>query len=293
MYDPDFFVFRLKHLKGIGNIGLLKILQYYLNHPHGPFYCKDFIKISGVKKQYIQLFKTSYFLAFEELTYDNYLLFQKKYKLISILSDDYPVALSNIYNPPIALFCAGNSSILNSQKLAVIGTRKNTEYGRDVIDNLLPELIEKQITIVSGLARGNDTYAHKAAIRFKGKTIGVIGCGLDTYYPKENQRLQDYMMKNHLVISEYMPGTAPLPYHFPQRNRIIAGLSRGICVIEAKKNSGTWITAKLGLDEGRDIFAVPGPLFFDNSEGCLRLIQEGAKCVIKASDILDEWQDIK
>lgn len=293
MFDSQFFIFRLKHLKGIGNQGLLRILAYYLEHPNDVFFCQRFSQIGQVKPQHLERFQLSYQKVFTELSYDFYQEFLRKYKMITILSHDYPLELTTIFNPPIALFYCGDISLVKKTKLAMIGTRKGTEFGKKMVDQLMPSLVGNEVVIVSGLAKGNDTAAHQACIRHGGRTIGVIGCGLDRYYPKENESLQQFMMKKQLVLTEYLPGTPPNAYHFPSRNRIIAGLSRGICVIEAKEKSGTWITAKIGLEEGRDIFAIPGTPLAENSEGCLKLIQEGAKCVITAQDILEEWQDIK
>ncbi|MDR1568680.1 MAG: DNA-protecting protein DprA, partial [Streptococcaceae bacterium] len=135
--------------------------------------------------------------------------------------------------------------------------------------------------------------AHLAALRNKLSTIAVIGCGLDIYYPKENQKLQAYLAQHHLVLSEYLNGTAPLRHHFPERNRIIAGLSRGVVVIEAKIRSGSLITCKCALEHGREVFAVPGDILSGHSSGCHRLIQQGAKCIENSADIMDEFYDFE
>ena len=148
-----------------------------------------------------------------------------------------------------------------------------------------------RFVIVSGLARGIDTSAHVSVLKNGGATIAVIGCGLDVYYPKENQQLQDYLGKNHLVLSEYAPGEKPLKYHFPERNRIIAGLSQGVLVAEAKARSGCLITCERALEEGRDVFAIPGNILDGQSDGCHKLINEGAKCVTSGQDILSEYRD--
>ena len=223
-----------------------------------------------------------------ETDFENFLEF---YSLVSIMSEHYPENLREIYNPPIALFYLGNIQLLQEpNKLAIIGSRKATNHGKIMIEKIVPNLCEKKIVITSGLAKGNNTYSHQAAIRNQGKTIGVIGSGLNCFYPKENENLQKFMSKEHLVLSEYLPNTKPIAYHFPARNRIIAGISKGTCVIEAKRKSGTFITAQLALEEGRDVFAVPGNPLVESSEGCLHLIQEGAKCIWKAEDILEDWQ---
>ncbi|EGE54644.1 DNA-processing protein DprA [Streptococcus parauberis] len=208
---------------------------------------------------------------------------------ISIFDKNYPISLKSIYNPPVLLFYQGDISLLNQPILGVVGSRQATKKGIHAVDKIIEELNSKFV-IVSGLARGIDTAAHFAAIKNGGKTIAVIGSGMTKFYPKENHRLQKYIANNHLLISEYGPAEEPLAYHFPQRNRIIAGLSLGIIVCEARVRSGSLITCKYALDEGRDIFAIPGTIVNNNSEGCHQLIKEGAKCVTNGLDILSEYQ---
>ncbi|WP_159796317.1 DNA-processing protein DprA [Streptococcus halichoeri] len=210
-----------------------------------------------------------------------------KYPSFSILDDCYPLALREIYQPPILLFYQGNLQLLEKPKLGVVGSRKASEEGIKATAKLVGE-VANRLVIVSGLARGIDTQAHLASIRHKGQTIGVIGCGFDHYYPKENRRLQSYLASHHLVLTEYAPDEPPLAYHFPERNRIIAGLSRGVLVVEAKYRSGSLITCQQALDEGRDVFAVPGNILTGYSEGCHQLIKDGAKCVTTGLDILSE-----
>lgn len=288
MSDLNQLIFQLKHLRGIGNKGLLRILQYFMNNPEKEVTAECCLKIGRIKKNYHSTFLDSFEQAMT-FTDDYYFDSLERFSFLTILDDAYPEYLREIYNPPIALFYQGNISFLDTPTLGMIGSRKSTSYGKEMIDYLMPELCEKGITIVSGLARGNDTSAHQASIRNHGKTIAVIGCGLNCYYPKENQRLQEFIAKQHLIISEYLPNTKPLAYHFPSRNRIIAGISQGVCVVEAKKKSGTYITAQLALEEGREVYAIPGNPLSDQSEGCLHLIQEGAKCVWRPEDILEDW----
>ena len=209
--------------------------------------------------------------------------------LITILDEDYPSRLKTIYQPPWILFARGDLSLLKNRKtLAVVGSRNVTTYGIGAIDYLFPSLIERDILIVSGLARGIDAHAHKAAIKMGGKTIGVIAGGFHNLYPKENVKLAEYMMEKHLVLSEYPPATMPAKWQFPMRNRIISGLSEGTLVIEARKKSGSLITADFALNEGRDVFAVPGSILTPDSDGVHYLIQQGAKLVKSSEDILEE-----
>lgn len=212
-----------------------------------------------------------------------------RFPSISILDAAYPLELKEIYNPPVLLFYQGDISLLQKPKLAVVGARKCSDLGTKSVQKVITEL-GNRFVIVSGLARGIDTAAHLSALKNGGTTIGVIGTGLDVFYPAENQKLQAFMMANHLVISEYGPGEAPLKYHFPERNRIIAGLSLGIVVAEAKLRSGSLITCERALEEGRDVFAIPGNMLDGKSAGCLHLIQEGAKCIVSGFDILDDYQ---
>lgn len=212
---------------------------------------------------------------------------------IYLYDECYPRQLSEIFCPPLLLFYQGDDTILQEKIcLGVVGARAASHYGLKIVDQLIPDLIlqsKGQIAIVSGLAKGIDRRAHEATIKAKGRTIGIVGAGLDCYYPRQNSLLQEKMMREELVISEYPLGSRPKKFHFPERNRIIAGLSRGVLVIEAKQRSGSLITAYNGLEENRDIFACPGSLLTDTSAGCHKLIQQGALLTIKASDILEEW----
>lgn len=211
--------------------------------------------------------------------------------LITIFDHEYPERLKSIYQPPWVLFARGDLSLLKTKNtLAVVGSRNATEYGMKSIEFLFPSLIEKNTLIVSGLAKGIDAHAHKTAIKMGGKTIGVIAGGFHHLYPKENVRLAEYMMEKHLVLSEFPPATIPEKWHFPMRNRIISGLSEGTLVIEARKKSGSLITADFALNEGRDVFAVPGSILSLDSEGVHYLIQQGAKLIKSSEDILEELE---
>lgn len=211
--------------------------------------------------------------------------------VISLFDPQYPSLLKEIYQPPWALFAKGDLSLLEKEpKLAVVGSRQATPYGQRAIRLLLPQLIDKGIVIVSGLAKGIDTLAHEATINNGGKTVAVIAGGLYHIYPKENMRLALQMMQNQLIISEYPPDTKPERWHFPVRNRIISGLSAGTLLIEAKQKSGSLITANYAVNEGREVFSLPGSIFNPFSNGTNELIQQGAKLVTKPEDILEEIQ---
>ncbi len=212
---------------------------------------------------------------------------------IHVFSPAYPEQLKMIYAPPIVLFYKGQIELLGQYIwLGVVGSREFTSYGRQAVAHILKSLFKeanKKVGILSGLAKGIDTEAHVFAMQQKEQTVGVIGTGLDLYYPKANQQIQEWMSQQFLVLSEYPMGSKPLKFHFPERNRIIAGISRGVLVIESKKRSGSLITAYNALDEGRDVFAVPGSIFDETQMGNHRLIQLGAVLTQNGEDILREW----
>lgn len=209
--------------------------------------------------------------------------------VITIFDKEYPANLKEIFQPPWALFTKDDLSLLEKEpKLAVVGSRQATQYGKNAIRLIFPELIENDVLIVSGLAKGIDALAHEYAIKNGGNTIAVIAGGLYHIYPKDNMNLAIEMMKTQLVISEYPPDTKPQRWHFPARNRIISGLSNGTFIIEAKRKSGSLITANYAVNEGRDVFSLPGSIFNPYSAGTNVLIQQGAKLVTRAEDILEE-----
>jgi DNA processing protein len=210
-------------------------------------------------------------------------------KAITIFDENYPSLLKEIYQPPWVLFAKGNLSLLLKQpKLAVVGSRQATQYGKSAIRLLFPPLVKKGVVIVSGLANGIDTLAHENAMKNGGDTIAVIAGGLNHIYPKENTELAGEMMKTQLIVSEYPPITKPERWHFPARNRIISGMSNGTFIIEAKRKSGSLITANYAVNEGREVFSLPGSIFNPYSMGTNDLIQQGAKPVMSSEDILDE-----
>lgn len=212
---------------------------------------------------------------------------EKEFKVISILDEEYPERLKNIYDAPPILYYRGNLNCLNEECLAVIGSRKITEYGNRVSQQFIKELCRNFI-IVSGLAYGVDGLAHKITVENDEKTVAVLGSGLNNIYPTANIQLAKRIVdKGGLLLSEVPPEVGPQKFHFPMRNRIIAGLSRGILIVEGGKKSGTLITAKLGIDYGADIFAVPNSIFNPNSEGVNYLIKCGAHLVTSAEDIFE------
>ena len=212
---------------------------------------------------------------------------KQKIKIVTIEDRQYPQILKNIYDYPISLYVKGNENILNNTAIGIVGCREATRYGINAAQYFAYNLAKKDISIVSGLAKGIDSYSHIGAIKAKGKTIGVVGNGLDIIYPKQNAYLYDKIIQEGgAVLSEYPIGTQPEKRNFPARNRIISGMSKGIIVVEAKKKSGTLITVDFALEQGRDVYVVPGNINSENSIGTNELIKQGALLVSDYKDIL-------
>lgn len=243
--------------------------------------------LAGVKKSR----QPNFFASFHAINIEETIQFYQRegVKWVTIFDPRFPEYLRHIYDPPAVLFYKGNLNLLKENLLSVVGSRNHSSYTVDVLQQFIPALVNANIVTVSGLARGVDTQTHQLTIDQGGKTIGVIGCGLDTYYPRENKALQNEIAGNHLLLSEYPLGTKPLKYHFPMRNRIIAGLSLGTLVVEAKYRSGSLITANLALKEGREVFVVPGSITNPYCEGTNDLILHGATCVLNGEMIVQRF----
>lgn len=213
---------------------------------------------------------------------------------IIFTNPDYPTSLKNLYDPPAVLYVKGDTSLLNMhKKLAIIGSREATYYSKKSIETILPPLISQNFAIVSGLAKGADTMAHESTIALGGKTIAVLGTGLFHIYPKQNEELAKIMSKEHLLITEYPPYITPKKWNFPMRNRIISGLSQAVIITEAKEKSGTVSTMEHALENGKEIFAIPGSIHSPLSAGPHNLILEGAKPVWNGYQILEELQEFE
>ncbi|VEF48417.1 DNA protecting protein DprA [Bacillus freudenreichii] len=208
--------------------------------------------------------------------------------IVTIYDNEYPEMLKEIYDPPLALFTLGEKSLLKRKSIAIVGARTADVYAKQAIESLLGPLLERDMVIVSGLAKGTDTFAHRLTIQLGGKTIAVLGGGFFHLYPPENKQLAEQIKKGHLLVSEYPPIWRPQKWYFPMRNRIISGLAKGTVIVQAKVRSGSLITADYALEEGREVFAVPGPIGAPLSEGTNKLIQQGAKLVTSGNDILEE-----
>ncbi len=201
--------------------------------------------------------------------------------------DRYPKWLKEIAQPPPVLYVRGTLSLEDEWAVAIVGTRRMSSYGRQVAESLAAFLAANHVTVVSGMARGVDSVAHDNAIKGGGRTLAVLGCGVDIIYPPEHSRLAERIMANGALLSDYAPGTPPDSVNFPPRNRIISGLSQVVVVVEAGDTSGALITAKFAAEQGRDVFAVPGNILAPQSQGTNRLIEQGARPLVKLQDVLD------
>lgn len=209
-------------------------------------------------------------------------------EIVSWQQPDYPEALRHIHDAPLVLFARGDVRLLSYEQIGIIGSRNATPAGLDHARRFAAELSNRNLLVTSGLALGVDGAAHAGALDAGHATIAVIGCGLDRIYPNQHRRLGERVIEEGLMVSEYPPGTPARAAHFPQRNRIISGLSRGILVVEAGLKSGSLITARMALEQGREVFAIPGSIHSPVARGCHHLIKQGARLVDTVDDILEE-----
>lgn len=253
--------------------------------------CDILYNIPGIKKEYIQRVITNR----NTNKIDDLLkhLEDKEIKTITYLDDNYPDSLNHIYDKPYVLHYMGEFKEEDQFSIAIVGARKATPYGKWVCEKFTKELVNLGVTIVSGLALGIDGIAHKTTLENGGRTLAVLGNGLDIKYPKNNIKLYDEIVKNGGIISEFPIGTQPLAYNFPHRNRIISGLSMAVVVIEAKEKSGSLITAHHGMEQGKDVFAVPGNINSIYSMGTNKLIKDGAFPLLDIDDLLEEVSEMK
>jgi DNA processing protein len=214
---------------------------------------------------------------------------KKDIQIITVQERNYPQLLFYIYNPPLVLYLRGKLD-LKREFISIVGSRRATAYGKKVASDFSEYLAAHGFGIISGMAFGIDSVSHKGALKGRGYTLSVLGCGVDIPYPASNKNLYYKIIQNGGgIISEYPPGTPAMKHYFPQRNRIIAGLSRGVIIVEAAKRSGSLITANFALESGRDVFAVPGNIDSPNSLGTNNLLKQGAIIVTSPQDILEEW----
>ena len=286
--EPDIeALLRLYSVPGIGGGRMRTLIKSFgsaENVIDAPL--QKLIKIQGVEHRLAQKIKSN----IDERFVQNQLTLMEKFKveIISFWSKDYPALLKKIYDPPVFLFVKGKIIDADRVAIGVVGSRLATAYGKVITEQFTHELVEARFTVVSGLARGIDTIAHKQALRSTGRTIAVLGSGIDQIYPPENKKLALDIAGNGAVISEYPFGTKPDAGNFPRRNRIISGMSLGVLITEAGVKSGALITAFQALEQNREVFAVPGPINSGKSTGTNQLIKEGAKLVQGVNDIFVE-----
>lgn len=279
----------LSRIEGLGNKRIKKLLDIY-KEPRNIWNLNynDIIKINGFGEKIAkEILDVKY-----RRDLDKYINYMKKYEIscITIQDKEYPEKLKNIYDSPIILYTKGNKKILNNKGIAIVGCRNCSKYGEFVTKKIAYDLAKENINVISGLARGIDSKAHIGCLNAGGHTIAVLGSGLDRIYPKENAYLYEKIIQNDgLIVSEYIIGTEASKLNFPARNRIVSGLSDGIIVVEAKEKSGTLITVDFALEQGKNIFVVPGNITSKNSFGTNQLIKEGAKCITSIKDILEEY----
>lgn len=226
--------------------------------------------------------------SFDEAVEQQQKLLSSGAELITLNDSRYPLRLRNIFDPPIALFVRGRIELLSSDSIAVVGTRRPTPYGLAATERLSGDLAKAGLTIVSGMARGIDTAAHRAALSENGETVAVFGCGVDVVYPPENRRLYDQIVDRGLLVSEFPLSMPAYPQNFPIRNRIVSGLAVGVLIVEGAQHSGSAITARLAMEQGREVFAVPGNITSQMSWGPNLLIKQGAKLVQEWTDVTNE-----
>lgn len=263
------FLLRLKLQKGIGYVKMLKIASQLDT--------ADVNLKALMKMDLPSNLKRASLAAYNDNQAEIYVKrIKKQCQVISFFDDVYPEQLRQIYRPPLVLFAQGDVNLLQQKIVTIVGSRMATSYSRSVMTKLVPRLVKKGWVIASGLAKGVDVMAHKAALTSEGKTIAVVGNGLNHFYPLSNYHVQEQIIRRGLILSEYLPDTPPRPFRFPQRNRILAGIAQKVIVTEAQEKSGSLITANLALQENRDIYAVPGPIDNELSAGPNKLIAAGA-----------------
>lgn len=285
----------LSLISGIGCVRKRKILQIY-KIPERIYKLtkEELLKVDGIGEETAE----KIIMSKNEKMIDYHIRYMQKNNIDIINIDEihYPQSLREIYDLPISLYIRGNKDILNERNIGIIGCRDCTEYGKKAAKYFAYNLSMNGINIVSGLAKGIDSYAHIGSLCAKaqedkeklGKTIAVLGNGLDIIYPKENIQLANEIIKNGgCIISEYPCGTKPEKMNFPARNRIVSGLSRGIIVVEAKEKSGTLITVDFALEQGRDVFVVPGNINSINSVGTNDLIKQGARIITNYNEVIE------
>lgn len=287
MVNDIFYWLALSLTPGVGSIIFKRLLDHFKS-PEAVFNAplKELFKIEGLGEKIASEIKKG--PDHKKVEKELKIIKELGVKIVTIKDDKYPNRLKDIYDPPPLLYIRGEIKKEDELAVAIVGSRKTSPYGRWITEKLSFELAQNGVTIISGMARGIDSIAHRGAITGGGRTIAVLGCGVDVIYPPENHNLF-YQIKDHgAIVSEFPLGSLPEGGHFPRRNRIISGLSIGVVVVQASSESGSLITAQFALEQGREVFAVPGNVGAEGSRGTNKLIKEGAKLVESSEDILED-----
>ena len=285
MNELEFFLLKL-HLCNLDLKNELRVVRYMLSFERCPSKDELFLLLKLGQTQKNDLWNALQSKQLSQKIQQNL----KVSHFLTILDKRYPSQLQEIYSPPVVLFYQGDLELLDSKKLlGVVGARQCSSYALQALTQLLPNVIQQKLILVSGLAKGVDGLSHQLALKHHGKTIAVIGNGLDISYPSCNRALQTQIAHAGLLLSEYPLESRPLKYHFPLRNRIIAGLCQTVLVVEARHHSGSLITANLALQENRNVLALPGRINDIYSTGCNELIAAGAKPDLNSNDNLEEF----
>lgn len=272
------FLLRLKLQNGIGYVKMLQIASQLPTSEVNP----EIIKQMDLPSKLIKSALTAFYDQQAEAKITR---IKKQCQIISFFDQVYPQKLREIYRPPLILFAQGNLKLLQENVITIVGSRQATDYSQLVLNKIVPQLVKSNFVIASGLAMGVDVMAHSATLNNGGKTIAVIGNGLNHFYPERNSQIQRQIINKGLVLSEYLPDTPPRPFRFPERNRILAGIANSVIVTEAKEKSGSLITANIALQENRNIYAVPGPINSQLSAGPNKLIAAGATPITDFSSL--------
>lgn len=281
-----YYWFALKSVPGVGNVTFRKLLEIFEKPERVLKASEDELtRVKGVSSALATAIARHDYRPIADR--ESQTVAKHGITIVDFLSADYPKILLQINDPPPYLYVKGRLAG-DETAVAIVGSRRASTYGLVTTERLAGDLAANGVTVVSGMARGVDTAAHNGALKAGGRSIGVLGCGIDVIYPPENRPLFNAMAEKGAIVSEFPMGTTPLAENFPRRNRIISGISRGVLVVEAVQNSGSLITARYALDQGREIFAIPGNINSSNSRGTNLLIKQGAKLVEEVGDILEE-----
>ena len=276
----------LRMVPGVGTLSTIRLLERFKT-PQAIFRASPSeLEAAGLTPAQARNVASGY--SFDDAVDQQQKLLDLGAQLITIHDASYPQRLREIFDPPLLLFGIGRTELLSSAAIAVVGTRRPTPYGLAATERLSADLARAGLTVISGMARGIDTAAHKAALAEEGDTVAVLGCGVDVLYPAENRKLYEEIGRRGLLISEFPLGAPAYPQNFPIRNRIVSGVSLGVVIVEGAQHSGSAITAKLAMDQGREVFAVPGNITSKMSWGPNLLIKQGAKLVQEWTDVTNE-----